>query len=345
MEEMIHVASRYTAALTRGQTSLLYGVLFVGACIGCSRRNAVPARQRSCGNSAEEGCGLVAISGATITMGDTRPGPSPYTIIPINASPLQPHVTVSAFYIDRFEVSVSRFRQFWLAGHPAPAGPIRYPGSHEIVWEGTVSSPTRSDGRNKCTWTADVGPFEQMPVTCIDWSTAMAFCVWDGGRLPTEAEWERASRGPNDPGRMYPWGEQTLTPDRVNLCDDGCQRSRGVFSGDQSQSFFNDFATALGPVDSHPTGVTPEGVFNLSGNAFEWLADWYAPYSDRSCWGGVPQENPLCGKRSYLGHAFRGCAWNGHGGLAWFRPASRNGTPGTVRHYGLGFRCAVSGDQ
>jgi formylglycine-generating enzyme required for sulfatase activity len=100
--------------------------------------------------------------------------------------------------------------------------------------------------------TAKPGPAQ--PVTCIPWDAAAAYCGWVGGRLPTEAEWEKAARG--DDGRKYPWGHTEPT----------CEQA------------LTGACAAAGPADvgTHPTGASPYGVEDLAGNAAEWTADWYA---------------------------------------------------------------------
>jgi len=103
--------------------------------------------------------------------------------------------------------------------------------------------------------------FADQPVTGVTWSQAQAYAAWVGGRLPTEAQWEKACRGTD--GRTYPWGNQNPTPDLLNY------RGTGL--------------DTWSSVGSYPSGASPFGTLDMAGNAWEWTSSAYAnyPYNPR----------------------------------------------------------------
>ncbi len=160
---------------------------------GACQAPTSPLAQRSCATMGTPGCGMVSISGGTFTMGEAS--------MAYNASPVQPDTTVGNFAIDAYEVTVARFRAFVAAGRPAPTGPVMYRG-RAMAFEGTVNTDSELNGSSSANYPRS--DRENHPINYVNWATAQAFCVWDGGRLPTQVEWEFAARGMD--GRPFPWG-------------------------------------------------------------------------------------------------------------------------------------------
>lgn len=232
-----------------------------------------------------EGCGTRSIAGGTFEMGQVG--------VP-DATPIRPGVQVTNFTMDVHEVTVARFRRFFEAGMPAPTSAIEAPGG-AIAWsaEWVVLEPTPSSTSDPCNWSRVPGTREAHPVNCLTFQTALAFCAWDGGRLPTEAEWEWVARGRAlldeslRGGRSYPWGEAAPTCELAAIAE--CPGQDGAFT-------------------RRVGGRPPNGgMHDLGGNVAEWVLDEYGAY-DSTCWTVPIPTNPRCiqgtGIRVLRGGAF-----------------------------------------
>lgn len=155
--------------------------------------------------------------------------------------------------------------------------------------------------------------YANYPVTNISWNQANQYATWVGGRLPTEAEWEKAARGTD--ARIYPWGEQEISDELLNY---------NFVKGDTM------------PVGSYPAGAGPYGTLDMAGNVEEWVADWYGD----TYYASAPAQNPL-GPETGIFRVVRGGSFNSK--RVDVRTTVRGKALPNSRLPGVGFRVVLPG--
>lgn len=236
----------------------------------CSPASACPPRScvelpSSCGTSMNDDCCLsLPVDQGNFTLGkDTK-------------------ASVSAFSLDKYEVTVGRFRKFvssytWPPKAGSGAHPSIAASGWQDAWNNTIS-PTQDTlvASIKCdaatqTW-SDTDENDALPMNCLNWYEAFAFCAWDGGRLPTEAEWEYVAKGGNE-SRWYPWGKDPIPS---GFQDETTAYANYNCLGDGSADGACAFSDIL-RVGSKPMGVGKFGQLDLAGSIREWVLDWHNP--------------------------------------------------------------------
>jgi len=292
-----------------------------GACIPTPAPNCAPggAGLTNCGAASESCCTSLEVSGGTFFR--TYDPATPDAGTPLGpdggalgeASP----ATVSSFSLDKYLVTVGRFRQFvnaWnaytgyypsagsgvhtylnggkglLSLAAAPAGDAgladaTLPGvTYEPGWATTDNADVAPTDKNLAcdpnlaTWTPTAAESENLPITCVTWNEAYAFCIWDGGFLPSEAEWEYAAAG----GSLeleYPWGSAPPGPNNAYA----------IYGNGASECYYPTGALAacagrssIAPVGTPTLGAGVWGQLDLAGEIQQWTLDGFAPFVDPS---------------------------------------------------------------
>jgi len=246
---------------------------------------AKPARSSAI--TRKDGARMVLVPSGTFTMGDDKGSDR-------DERP-QSTISLDSFYIDRTEVTVSHYSACVRKGLCSAAGK----GKH-------------CNGRRK----HRLGH----PINCVSHSQAKTFCRSVGVRLPTEAEWEKASRGQY--GRSYPWGD-AVADCSFAVMKDG--RGNGCGSGTTQA------------VMTRPGGKSTYGAYDMAGNVYEWTADWY----DKTYYSRSKNKNPP-GPFSGKLRVIRGGSFD-EAKVANLRGANRGAAPPSKRVNYIGFRCAKSG--
>jgi eukaryotic-like serine/threonine-protein kinase len=267
-----------------------------------NNKKAIPTPTLSIGSTmiGADGVTLVYVPAGEFTMGsDVNPDEQPIHI-----------VYLDAYWVDETEVTNKLFSSF--------VGATDYQTDAEkigssYVWHG--SNWAQINGAN---WRHPIGPNsdisgkEKHPVIHISWNDAVAYCKWVGRRLPSEAEWEKAARGTD--GRAYPWGNNIPNDNLLN---------------------FNNSIDDTTEVGKYPDGKSVYSAYDMAGNVWEWVNDWYG----RTYYQNSPSSNPL-GPDSSQYRVLRGGAWVVYDYLV--RSAYRSMNYPTYSGNGFGFRCVRS---
>jgi formylglycine-generating enzyme required for sulfatase activity len=253
--------------------------------------------------------------------------------------------SVSGFRLDKYLVTVGRFRAFVTAWNqaggldggtavdPQPAsgkhghlnggsGLNSTLGGYELGWLASYDAnilPTDANLSVSCsrsTWTPVAGDNEYLPMSCVNWYEAWAFCIWDGGFLPTDAEWEYAAAGGGGPDgqREYPWG--SVGPWSAGT---GAPTAYAVYGID-----------AALPVGTTQLGQGLWGQFDLIGEVWEWELDWDDGY--------VTPCNDCVNLAPNTARSIRGSSYQN--GTEWMPVPTTYPAPPASRDPAVGVRCA-----
>jgi len=236
-----------------------------------------------------DGMQMVFVAGGSFTLSEQDKG---------NAG--SHSVTLDSYWIDQTEVTNEQYSL--------------------CVEDGSCRAPT------VCAWgdpTYEDESYKDHPVICVTRAMAIAYCDWVGGRLPTEAEWDFAARGPVR--TVYPWGNG-FDPARLNFCDASCAHTDAQYHG------YNDGYAKTSPAGSYPEGASWCSTLDMAGNVWEWVSDWYGPYTRED------QINPT-GPGSGIEGVIRGGSW--YDTPDFNRSDHRHPYDPQDHNHLIGFRCVM----
>jgi formylglycine-generating enzyme required for sulfatase activity/serine/threonine protein kinase len=232
------------------------------------------------------------------------------------------NVTLSPFCIDLKEVTTADYKACSDGGKCKRA-------PTDVDWPDVTAAEKKIYGPT-CNMNDPSGKAKH-PINCVDWDMASIYCGAQDKRLPTEAEWEFAARGPD--GRIYPWGDDPPDGRHLNACGKECLAWATKNKTELHAMYETDdgFPTTA-PVGSFPMGASRYGLLDIVGNVWEWTSDWEARYGDKA------QTDPK-GPADGTERVVRGGAWTG-ADPSWVRPSQRYAFPPATRSFAVGFRCA-----
>ena len=306
----------------------------LGACDAITSCAAGGAGLTSCpgATGSESCCTSLEVEGGTFDRSYTRPA----------GTGVGDPATVSGLRVDKYLVTVGRFRQFvtaWNAGWLPVAGSGKHthlnaglglansanPGTYEQGWspsdDGNIAPTNANLSGIYQTWTTSPGSQENLPINGETWYEAAAFCIWDGGFLPSETEWLYTATGGTE-YRFYPWG-MTDPGTASQYAIYGCYYPSG--SGSCAQG-----VASIAPVGAASMGAGRWGQLDLVGEYFERVQDWYASYVSPciDCAYLTPNAD-----RVFIGSPY-------HLGTAYMFFRLDNYDTGDGRQTDSGFRCA-----
>ncbi len=270
-------------------------VVFTATNTPLPTNTAIPEMGISSTMTGDDGMTLMYVPAGEFTMGSDN---GEYNEKPVH------RVFLDAYWIDQTEVTNGQYA--------------------ECVTSGGCTPPPASSSYTN-TYFYGNSQFDDYPVIRVYWNQAQAYCEWAGRRLPTEAEWEKAARGEN--GNIYPWGN-TFDGSKLNFCDANC-------SFDWADKSIDDGYADVSPVGNFPNGVSPYGAYDMAGNVWEWVNDWYGG----TYYQGSPSSNPSgAGSGDY--RVLRGGSWYNVNHYA--RSVSRKMYIPSSSSSDFGFRCSRS---